>query len=153
MRQAHCGAATRPSVPLTTSAPTGYIRLGAQWHGPLTGCLRFAARVAPAPRKTRFRPLAKLYRAGVKTPQGSNERFPRYNRFLLSQAFLAHSRVDMPVGMAVFDPSNQDLRRRRIVTSRVEMGASTGWAAEAGGDRLTRGRRCAANGRVVGGGR
>ena len=63
---------------------------GAQWHGPLTGCLRFAARVAPAPRKTRFRPLAKLCRAGVAVPQGSIERFPRYNRFLLSQAFLAH---------------------------------------------------------------
>ena len=31
---------------------------GAQSHGPLTGCLRFAARVAPAPRKTRSRPLA-----------------------------------------------------------------------------------------------
>ena len=63
---------------------------GAPWHGPLTRCLRFAARVTPAPRKTRFRPLAKLCRAGVVTPQGSTERFPRYNRFLLSQAFLAH---------------------------------------------------------------
>jgi hypothetical protein len=31
---------------------------GAQWHGPLTRCLRFAARVAPAPRKTRSRLLA-----------------------------------------------------------------------------------------------
>ena len=86
----HLGAATRPSVTLTTSAPAGYSRLGAQWHGPLTGCLRFAARVAPAPRKTRFRLPARLYRAGVDTPQGPNERFPRYNRFLLSQAFLAH---------------------------------------------------------------
>lgn len=76
--------------PVNNVGSRGYIRLGAQWHGPLTGCLRFAARVAPAPRKTRFRPLAKLYRAGVDTPQGPNERFPRYNRFLLSQAFLAH---------------------------------------------------------------
>jgi hypothetical protein len=68
----------------------GYIRIGAQWHGPLAGCLRFAGRVAPAPRKTRFRSLAKLSRAGVGPPQGPYERFRRYNRFLLSQAFLAH---------------------------------------------------------------
>src|SRR5205823_4747123 len=40
---------------------------GAQWHGPLTRCLRFAARVTPAPRKTRFRPLARLCRAGLVT--------------------------------------------------------------------------------------
>jgi hypothetical protein len=68
----------------------GYIRIGAQWHGPLAGCLRFAGRVAPAPRKTRFRSLAKLSRAGVDTPQGPYERFRRYDRFLLPQAFLAH---------------------------------------------------------------
>ena len=30
-----------------------------------TRCLRFAGRVAPPPRKTRFRPLAKLYRVGL----------------------------------------------------------------------------------------
>ena len=55
-----------------------YDHFGAQSHGPLTRCLRFAARVAPAPRKTRFRLLAKLCRAGVGSPQGPNERFPRY---------------------------------------------------------------------------
>jgi hypothetical protein len=70
-----------------------FLHFGAQWHGPFTGCLRFATPVARAPRKTRFRPLAKLCRAGVAAPQGSNERFPRYNRFLLSQAFLAHQAV------------------------------------------------------------
>jgi hypothetical protein len=67
-----------------------FLHFGAQSHGPFTGCLRFAAPVARTPRKTRFRPLAELCRAGVETPQGSKERFPRYNRFLLSQAFLAH---------------------------------------------------------------
>jgi hypothetical protein len=40
---------------------------GAQSHGPLTRCLRFAAPVTRAPRKTRFRPLAKLCRAGLVT--------------------------------------------------------------------------------------
>ena len=69
------------------------LHFGAQWRGPFTGCLRFAARVTPAPRKTRFRLLARLCRTGVDTPQGSNEKFPRYNRFLLSQAFLAHERL------------------------------------------------------------
>jgi hypothetical protein len=43
------------------------VDFGAQWHGPLTRCLRFAARVAPAPRKIRFRLLAKLCRAGLVT--------------------------------------------------------------------------------------
>ena len=56
---------------------------GAQSHGSLTRCLRFAARVTPAPRKTRFRLLARLCRAGIGYPQGSNERFPRYDRFLV----------------------------------------------------------------------
>jgi hypothetical protein len=37
----------------------------AQSHGFGTGCLRFAGRVAPAPRKTRFRLLAKLFRTGL----------------------------------------------------------------------------------------
>ena len=53
---------------------------GAQSHGPLTRCLRFAARVAPAPRKTRFRPLAKLCRTGLVTrkvpTKGFRCRFP-----------------------------------------------------------------------------
>jgi hypothetical protein len=70
-----------------------FLHFGAQSHGPFTGCLRFASPVARTPRKTRFRLLAKLCRAGVAAPQGSIERFPRYNRFLLSQAFLAHHRV------------------------------------------------------------
>jgi hypothetical protein len=43
------------------------VDFGAQWHGPLTRCLRFAARVTPAPRKTRSRSLAKLCRTGLVT--------------------------------------------------------------------------------------
>jgi hypothetical protein len=37
----------------------------AQSHGFGTGCLRFAGRVTPTPRKTRFRLPAKLFRTGL----------------------------------------------------------------------------------------
>ena len=74
----HCGAATRPSVHVNNVGSRDDVDFGAQWHGPLTRCLRFAARVAPAPRKTRFRPLAKLCRAGLVTRRVPIERFPRY---------------------------------------------------------------------------
>ena len=40
----------------------------AQSHGFSSGCLRFAGRVTPPPRKTRFRLLAKLYREGFSPP-------------------------------------------------------------------------------------
>jgi len=39
----------------------------AQSHGFGTGCLRFAGRVTPTPRKTRFRLLARLFRTGLIT--------------------------------------------------------------------------------------
>ena len=42
----------------------------------------------PPPRKTRFRLLAKLCRAGFVNPQGCNERFPSSSLFLLSRACL-----------------------------------------------------------------
>ena len=41
-----------------------------QSHGFQVRCLRFAGRVTPAPRKTRFRLLARLYRVGF-SPTGS----------------------------------------------------------------------------------
>jgi len=48
---------------------------GAQSHGPPTRCLRFAARVSPAPRKTRFRLVASFAGRGL-NPQGPFVRFP-----------------------------------------------------------------------------
>ena len=42
----------------------------------------------PSPRKTRFRLLAKLCRAGFVNPQGRDERFLCSSHFLLSRAFL-----------------------------------------------------------------
>ena len=54
----------------------------AQSHSFSTSCLRFAGRVTPTPRKTRFRPPARLYRTGF-PPAGfqqkvSNSRHVRY---------------------------------------------------------------------------
>ena len=80
----HHGAATRPSVTFKTSAPATMNAFGAQSHGPLTRCLRFAAPVARTPRKTRFRPLAKLCRAGLVTRRVPSKGFR--SRFPLSQA-------------------------------------------------------------------
>ena len=57
---------------------------GAPWRGPLTRCLRFAAPVTRSPRKTRFRPLAKLCRAGLVTRRVPTKGFRC--RFPLSQA-------------------------------------------------------------------
>ena len=42
----------------------------------------------PPPRKTRFRLLARLCRAGFVNPQGCNERFRSSSLFLLSRAYL-----------------------------------------------------------------
>ena len=59
----------------------------ARSHGIRTHCLRFAGRVTPPPRKTRFRLLAKLCRAGFVNPQGRDERFLCSSHFLPSRAF------------------------------------------------------------------
>jgi hypothetical protein len=59
---------------------------GAQSHGFGTGCLRFAGRVAPTPRKTRFRLLAKLFRTGLVTRRVPSKGFKVYpTSILLSQ--------------------------------------------------------------------
>ena len=50
----------------------------AQSHGFGTGCLRFAGRVAPTPRKTRFRLLAKLFRTGLVTRRVPMKGFELY---------------------------------------------------------------------------
>ena len=49
----------------------------AQSHGFGTGCLRFAGRVAPTPRKTRFRLLARLFRTGLITRRVRTKGFKR----------------------------------------------------------------------------
>ncbi len=53
----------------------------AQSHGFGTGCLRFAGRVTPAPRKTRFRLLARLFRTGLVTRRVPSKGFTMYPTF------------------------------------------------------------------------
>jgi hypothetical protein len=55
----------------------------AQSHGFGTGCLRFAGRVAPTPRKTRFRLLARLSRAGLTTRRVPSKGFTMYPTLIL----------------------------------------------------------------------
>ena len=58
----------------------------AQSHGFGTGCLRFAVRVTPTPRKTRFRLLARLFRTGLVTRRVPTKGFKVYpTSILLSQ--------------------------------------------------------------------
>ena len=87
-----------PSALPRASAPAT-IDFGAQSHGPHTRCLRFAGRVAPPPRKTRFRLLATLCRAGLATrwaPQKvSASCFDMASSF--PRLLLAHGRFSVPV--------------------------------------------------------
>ena len=66
----------------------GRSALGAESRGLHNRCLRFAAWVAPAPRKTRFRLVANLCRAGL-SPAGLLRRFLKWLCHLvpLPQAF------------------------------------------------------------------
>jgi hypothetical protein len=55
----------------------------AQSHGFGTGCLRFAGRVAPTPRKTRFRLWARLFRTGLVTRRVPSKGFTMYPTLIL----------------------------------------------------------------------
>ena len=55
----------------------------AQSHGFGTGCLRFAGRVTPTPRKTRSRLLAKLFRTGLVTRRVPMKGFTMYPTSIL----------------------------------------------------------------------
>ena len=57
LKPGHCGSEVLPSAMLTASAST-ILDFGALSRGLRAPCLRFAARVTHAPRKTRFRLLA-----------------------------------------------------------------------------------------------
>ena len=79
------GASARPPLCPRRRLPHS-IAFEAQSHGFGTRCLRFAGRVTPTPRKTRFRLLARLYRAGLVTRRVPSKGFKVYpTSILLSQ--------------------------------------------------------------------
>ncbi len=69
-------ASTRPPLMQRRGRPASS-NFGAQSHGLSTRCLRFVGRVTPVPRKTRFRLVANLYRAGF-VPAGSHRKVSEY---------------------------------------------------------------------------
>jgi hypothetical protein len=64
------GASAWPPRQERPRAPYVEINFGAQSRGLSTRCLRFAARIAAGPRKTRFRLVANLCRADLRAPTG-----------------------------------------------------------------------------------
>ena len=71
---------------------------GAQSHGPHARCLRFAARVTPEPRKTRFRLVASHYRAGLATCWVALKVSAFYIGFPLLQALPGALEFCLPTG-------------------------------------------------------
>jgi hypothetical protein len=84
LRSATAALQVLSSAIWTTSTPATLPDFGAQSHGPLTRCLRFARWVTPPPRKTRFRMAGQPCPGGNGYPLGPNERFQL--SILLSQA-------------------------------------------------------------------
>ena len=86
----------------------------AQSHGFGTGCLRFAGRVAPTPRKTRFRLLAKLFRTGLFTRRVPTKGFEVYPTsqppFPSSRG--ARTSLILPLGRAKTKVQTMKQRRR-----------------------------------------
>jgi hypothetical protein len=85
----HCRASVLPSAIWTASTPATFPHFGAQSHGLLTRCLRFAGWVTPPPRKTRFRMAGQPCPGGTDYPLGPNERF-QVNPFSFPRLCLAH---------------------------------------------------------------
>ena len=81
----HSALAMLPSAPGTASAPANS-DFGAQSHGLHLRCLRFAVTVTQAPRKTRFRAVASLTRAGL-DPQDLFGKFPSDSSHVISSPF------------------------------------------------------------------
>ena len=74
------------------------IAFEAQSHGFGTGCLRFAGRVAPTPRKTRFRLLARLFRTGLVTRRVPIEGFTMYPTSILLSQVQRSARTGLNIG-------------------------------------------------------
>lgn len=66
------------------------LSFGAHSHGLSARCLRFAARITPRPRKTRYRQLARFFRVGLVSHWAAAKSFRRCHSFTLSSSFPKH---------------------------------------------------------------
>ena len=94
----HYGVPTWPPLCAKRRRPTTQTHFGAQSQGFDTRCLRFAGRVTPPRRQTRFRLPARLCRTGLATrrvpPKGF--RAASYMLVLLSQACVTQAHCAAP---------------------------------------------------------
>ena len=99
----HCGASARSPRLTRTRAPAKSFRGSIARPGHSLSTLRSEGR--PSPRKTRFRLLARLCRAGFVHPQGSDERFlsfesrppfPSFPRAMSVQYFYCLASLERP---------------------------------------------------------
>lgn len=137
LRNPHCAYALffdpgRTGTPGHYDAPTwpppkpqrGLLRLAfvAQSHGFNTGCLRLAGWVTPPPRKTRFRSLAKRFRAGLVTCRVPTKGFRvlDYILFLLSQACLTQGSFPRPFKLNRIGVSPEQSAELFMITVRGE---------------------------------
>jgi hypothetical protein len=104
--QACTGEQARPPLARTAGAPTTRPISGLNRPARDTRCLRFARRVAPPGRKTRFRLLARLYRVGSTAhwvpPKGFFD--ASYIAFLLSQAYPGASALQSETPRSIRPP-------------------------------------------------
>ncbi len=102
--------------PLTRRRLSREVAFGAQSHGLHPRCLRFATPVTRTPRKTRFRAVATLTRAGL-DPQGLLGRFPSDSSHVISSPFpelrSAHARPNENVIVGACRPCEDEPRLRR----------------------------------------
>jgi hypothetical protein len=123
-RQAIAACRHGPRMCLRRRLPRGVFRGSIARHWDSLSTLRSEGR--PSPRKTRFRPLAELCRAGFVNPQGRDKRFQCSSHFLLSRAFLTQrhpstSGIQTPINFSV----GAIAEFRQPTTSRSEQLART----------------------------
>ena len=107
----YCRALVLSSAKWTASTPATNTNFGAQSHGPLTHCLRFAEWIAPPPRKTRFRMAGQTFRAGLITrwvpAKGFRSSHPPFPSF----TWRTHFTVSKSSGSPTIEFGNARLRK------------------------------------------
>ncbi len=122
-RRLHLKGYTGPHPGTPDMAPIpSVVYFEAQSRGPRTRCPSFAARVTPAPRKTRFRLVASFTRRDLH-PQGPSSGFCLH-RFLLTQALPGARRLHLS-GLFSVQPLHGSWRASART---LRMGAFSSWS-------------------------